>query len=108
MRRCLCQPIETLDRVSAALVVGDCGAHRRIAHDVGLNAAGVHHRQPHRAVAGGKFVVDAVDYLVAVWDGRPAASSGGTADVVVYAEKKGRPVFRIDPTAAGRPAPHGG
>jgi hypothetical protein len=58
--------------------------------------------------AGGKWVVDAVDYLVAVWDGRPAAGTGGTADVVVYAEKKGRPVFRIDPTAAGRPAPHGG
>jgi hypothetical protein len=58
--------------------------------------------------AGGKWVVDAVDYLVAIWDGRPAGGTGGTGDVVVYAEKKGRPVFRIDPTAAGRPAPPGG
>jgi hypothetical protein len=56
----------------------------------------------------GKWVVKAADYLVAVWDGRPAAALGGTADVVVYAEKKGRTVFRIDPTAASRPALLGG
>ena len=61
-----------------------------------------HRRRSSRAYfAGGKWVVDAADYLVAVWDGRPASGTGGTADVVVYAEKKGRPVFRIDPTAAG-------
>src|SRR5262249_1878148 len=28
----------------------------------------------------GKRVVNAVDYLVAVWDGRPAGGTGGTAD----------------------------
>jgi hypothetical protein len=56
----------------------------------------------------GKRVVNAVDYVVAVWDGRPAGGTGGTADVVGYAGKKGRPVFRIDPGAAGRPAGHGG
>jgi hypothetical protein len=56
----------------------------------------------------GKWVVNAADYVVAVWDGRPAAALGGTADVVVYAEKKKRPIFRIDPTAAGRPALRGG
>jgi hypothetical protein len=57
---------------------------------------------------GGKWVVDKVDYLVAIWDGRPAGGTGGTADVVVYAEKKRRPVFRIDPTAAAQAAQLGG
>ena len=51
----------------------------------------------------GKWVVNEVDYLVAVWDGRPAGGTGGTADVVRYAEKKGVPVFRVDPSAVGRP-----
>jgi hypothetical protein len=57
---------------------------------------------------GGKWIVNAVDYLVAIWDGRPAGGTGGTADVVLYAERKRRPVFRIDPTAAGQVALLGG
>jgi hypothetical protein len=49
---------------------------------------------------GGLWVVNQVDYLVAVWNGLPAAGLGGTGDVVTYAEKKKRVVLRIDPTAA--------
>jgi hypothetical protein len=52
----------------------------------------------------GKWLVNQSDYVVAIWDGQPAAGLGGTGDVVAYAERKGRTVFRIDPSAA----PHSG
>lgn len=64
------------------------------------------HRMPqrHRSDRGylraGTWIVDRVDYLVAVWDGEPAKGVGGTGDVVAYAHKKGVTVFRIDPTQA--------
>ncbi len=51
----------------------------------------------------GLWLVDHVDFLIAVWNGRPAAGVGGTGDVVAYAEKKNRPVFRIDPQGWKRP-----
>jgi hypothetical protein len=51
-------------------------------------------------LAVGKKTVEMVDYLVAVWDGQPARGKGGTADVVAYAERKGKPVLRIDPARA--------
>lgn len=66
------------------------------------------HRLPTRRrsdrayLRGGLWMVDRVDYLVAVWDGQPAKGVGGTGDVVAYADKKGRPVFRIDPNALCR------
>jgi hypothetical protein len=51
---------------------------------------------------GGLWVVNQVEYLIAVWNGLPAAGLGGTGDVVAYAEKKGRTVLRIDPNAPRR------
>jgi hypothetical protein len=48
----------------------------------------------------GKVTVDQVEYLVGVWDGKPAAGLGGTGDVVAYAEKKGKTVLLIDPGRA--------
>jgi hypothetical protein len=45
----------------------------------------------------GHRVVDESDYLIAVWNGKPAAGKGGTADVVAYAEKKKRPILVINP-----------
>jgi hypothetical protein len=51
---------------------------------------------------GGLWVVNQVEYLIAVWNGLPAAGLGGTGDVVAYAEKKNRTVLRIDPTATER------
>ena len=44
----------------------------------------------------GKYVVDHVDRLVAVWDGKPAQGLGGTADIVAYARSKKRPVLHLD------------
>ncbi|WP_460073740.1 hypothetical protein [Streptomyces sp. YKOK-I1] len=43
-------------------------------------------------VAAGRWVVEHVDHLVAVWDGRPARGPGGTGDVVAHARRLGVPV----------------
>lgn len=42
--------------------------------------------------AAGRYVVDHVDRLVAVWDGAPARGLGGTGDIVDYARTAGVPV----------------
>ena len=36
-------------------------------------------------MAASKLMVDGIDELYAVWDGKPARAYGGTADVVAYA-----------------------
>jgi hypothetical protein len=51
----------------------------------------------HSFFAAGKRVVDLSDALVAVWNGRPAAGLGGTADVVGYAARLGRRIHHVDP-----------
>jgi hypothetical protein len=52
--------------------------------------------------AAGKEVVRDTDLLIAVWDGRPAAGLGGTADVVSYAKAHGSEVRLIWPEGASR------
>jgi hypothetical protein len=47
--------------------------------------------------AAGKRVVDLADEVIAVWNGKPAAGLGGTADVVAYARSVGKPVTVITP-----------
>jgi hypothetical protein len=42
--------------------------------------------------AAGRAMVSASDVVVAVWDGRPAAGQGGTAEIVGYARRRGIPV----------------
>ncbi len=46
----------------------------------------------HAFLAAGQAVVDRCDHLFAVWDGCPARGLGGTADIVGYAQTRGRPV----------------
>jgi hypothetical protein len=48
-------------------------------------------------LAAGKRVVDLSEVVLAVWNGLPAKGKGGTADVVSYARKEGRPVVVINP-----------
>jgi hypothetical protein len=43
----------------------------------------------------GLRTVDECDVLVAVWNGNPAAGTGGTAEVVAYARQVGRPLVWI-------------
>ena len=45
----------------------------------------------------GKQVVNRSEVLIAVWDGKPAVGLGGTADVVGYARRCGKPIAWIDP-----------
>jgi hypothetical protein len=52
--------------------------------------------------AAGKMIVDRCDTLLAIWDGRPARGLGGTADVVRYAEERGREVCVIWPEGVER------
>jgi len=44
----------------------------------------------------GRYVVDNCDVLIAIWDGKPAAGKGGTAEIVGYARKIGRSFFWIN------------
>jgi hypothetical protein len=53
-------------------------------------------------MAASKLMIDAADELYAVWDGEPARSYGGTADVVAYARERGTPVLVIWPDGAQR------
>jgi hypothetical protein len=50
----------------------------------------------------GKRIVDWADLLVAVWDGGPARGFGGTADVVRYAEERGRSLLILWPAGVKR------
>ncbi len=50
--------------------------------------------------AAGKRLVDVIDMLVAVWDGKPAAGLGGTADVVRYALERGKRVLHLNPVSS--------
>ncbi len=45
----------------------------------------------------GRTVVDAVDLLIAIWNGKPARGLGGTADVVSYALNLSKRVLHINP-----------
>lgn len=47
----------------------------------------------------GRYVVDHVDLLFAVWDGERAAGKGGTADIVAYAQERDCPIIHINPIA---------
>lgn len=46
--------------------------------------------------AAGVWIVERCAELVAVWDGRPPGSRGGTADIVAFARQAGRRIHWID------------
>ncbi|QXQ06119.1 hypothetical protein KX816_18350 [Sphingosinicellaceae bacterium] len=48
-------------------------------------------------LAAGMRVADDCDVLLAVWDGEPAAGSGGTGDVVGHAKTIGRAIVHFQP-----------
>jgi len=47
----------------------------------------------------GLYVVDQCDALIALWDGKPAAGQGGTAEIVEYARKHNCLLIWINPEA---------
>lgn len=44
----------------------------------------------------GQYVVDNCDILIALWNGKPPAGQGGTAEIVKYAQDNGCPFFWIN------------
>jgi hypothetical protein len=52
--------------------------------------------------SAGREIVDRAQRVIAVWDGKPAAGLGGTADVVDYARSVGKHVEIIWPQGARR------
>ena len=45
----------------------------------------------------GQKIVDEVDLLLAIWDGKPARGLGGTGDIVEYALSKEKSVLHLNP-----------
>ena len=48
-------------------------------------------------LVAGRYVADQSDLMIAIWDGRPAAGVGGTADIVQYCAERSRPVLHLNP-----------
>ena len=48
-------------------------------------------------LVAGQYVADHSDIMIAIWDGRPAVSVGGTADIVRYCVERSRPVLHLNP-----------
>ncbi|HZV52916.1 MAG TPA: hypothetical protein VFD49_24530 [Candidatus Dormibacteraeota bacterium] len=57
---------------------------------------------PAAHMAASMIMVERCDHLVAVWDGKPARSFAGTADVVAYARQLEVPITIIWPPGATR------
>jgi hypothetical protein len=53
-------------------------------------------------MAGSRAMLDSIDALVGVWDGKPARGYGGTADVVEAARQRNLPVIVIWPEGSTR------
>jgi hypothetical protein len=64
-------------------------------------ARGVDETRSYEAV--GRFVVRNCDLLIAVWNGCPARGRGGTAEIVQFATRFGRPIWWIDASASSPP-----
>ncbi|HZF13697.1 MAG TPA: hypothetical protein VFE33_33305 [Thermoanaerobaculia bacterium] len=48
-------------------------------------------------LAAGRRVVDEAEMVFAIWNGLPAAGTGGTGDVVAYALAQGKRLVHLDP-----------
>src|SRR5580704_8652484 len=75
------------------------------AGDAWLSLDGDHGPEKNRAYEGvGRLVVRHCDLLLAIWDGEPGSSRGGTADIVRYAANVGVPGRRTHATENRDPA----
>jgi hypothetical protein len=86
----------------------DLPAEHHPAYDELLTRASAVHRLDFQRsdaeahMAASLCMIDMVSELVAVWDGQPARSYGGTADVVAAARERGTPVRVLWPDGATR------
>ena len=54
------------------------------------------HRSDHAYLDAGKWIVEQSHAILAAWDGEAAHGTGGTGDIVAYAQAMQKPVFVID------------
>lgn len=73
------------------------------ADDACLSLDGNHEDQTRAYEAVGRFVARHSDLLIAIWDGKPAAGRGGTAEIIEYAVSNGVPVWWIHATETRTP-----
>lgn len=97
-------PQEDIDTALAAMekLAGD--AHRVLEladWQPGDEAHLAQNWQSRRYATIGQMLVRQADLLIALWDGKPARGSGGTADVVSEARRSGVPVVWIDTRKVG-------
>ena len=50
----------------------------------------------------GRYIVDQCDVLIALWDGKPAADRGGTAEIIQYARETSCPLVWIHTEDSGQ------
>lgn len=53
--------------------------------------------------SAGRYILDHVDVLIAIWDGRPPRGPGGTGQMVAEARQRGLPLAWVRTDAEGRP-----
>lgn len=73
-----------------------------IAHALTVHPLDFTESTPESHMAASELMIAMVSELFAVWDGQPARSYGGTADVVTRARDRGAPVRVIWPDGATR------
>jgi hypothetical protein len=84
-------PAET--RAAYDALLGQASAVDQLGYDASTSDA---------HMAASEAMLETADYLLAIWDGRPARGFGGTADVVAVARSRSVPVTVIWPDGATR------
>jgi len=74
-------------------------AYRELVKDATLEVLDTPGTDEDSYLAAGQRVVDLADVVLAVWNGKPAKGKGGTADIVAYAQWRGKPVIQINPAS---------
>jgi hypothetical protein len=75
----------------------DVPAYRELVRQASVEVLDTHGTDEDAYLAAGQRVVELSDVVLAVWDGKPAKGTGGTADVVAYAIRRGVPLIHINP-----------
>lgn len=75
----------------------DLPGYRELVRKASVEVLDTRGRDEDAYLAAGQRVVDLSDFVLAVWDGKPAKGKGGTADVVAYVIRRGVPLVHINP-----------
>ena len=75
----------------------DVPTYRKLVRQATVEVLHTHGTDEDAYLAAGHRVVDLSNFVLAVWNGKPAKGKGGTADVVAYAMRRGVPLVHIEP-----------